>query len=458
MLSGCLCVPSTFGNRPGKRRNSNFVQARDEIGRRMARVWSRRNRNVVTPFWSSSPHYTNINWDYPDEEQTPVGLDNEPDWRIGDDLYVGLQFASKVELQTALKQYAMKKHQTYVVGESKPTYLTVKCPNQVDGCPWRMRAILSKKTNAWVVSKWGGSHTCVNVELSQDHPKLDSEFICSCILGLVNQDPSVSISMIQERILGECGFKISYSKAWKAKQKAIVRVFGDWDESYALLPRWLSRMLQVAPGSTYHLTTSDYYVGTEVDPQFRTFKRVFWTFKQCVDAFAFCKPVIQVDGTFLYGKYRHTLLVATTQDGNNNVLPIAFAVVEGETLQAWTWFLAHIRIHVTTMPGICLISDRHQSIKSAVSNPQIGWQPPNAYHVFCIRHIASNFNNKFKNTRLKQELLKLGYTANKDVTMPKREGTSTMPKAEGTSTMPKAEGTSTSQHKIHPEKKELKQY
>ncbi|XP_027364806.1 uncharacterized protein LOC113871913 [Abrus precatorius] len=97
---------------------------------------------------------------------------------------------------------------------------------------------------------------------------------------------------------------------------------------------------------------------------------------------------MEVDGTFLYGKYRQTLLIATTQDGNNCVLPIAFAIVEGETLSAWEWFLVMIRIHVTNKAGLCLISNRHQSIKSAVSNPHLDWQPPNAYHVYCIRHIA----------------------------------------------------------------------
>ncbi|KAL5161656.1 hypothetical protein HKD37_07G018908 [Glycine soja] len=46
-------------------------------------------------------------------------------------------------------------------------------------------------------------------------------------------------------------------------------------------------------------------------------------------AFKYCKPIIQVDGTHLYGKYSGTLLMATSQDGNGGVLPLAFAVVEG---------------------------------------------------------------------------------------------------------------------------------
>ena len=50
--------------------------------------------------------------------------------------------------------------------------------------------------------------------------------------------------------------------------------------------------------------------------------------------------------------------------------------------------------------------DEHQGIESiVVMSPQ--WQPPNGYRVYCIRHIASNFNHKFKNAKLKEELIKL---------------------------------------------------
>jgi hypothetical protein len=35
----------------------------------------------------------------------------------------------------------------------------------------------------------------------------------------------------------------------------------------------------------------------------------------------------------LYEKYKGTLLMAVTQDGNNNIFPIAFALVEGETAE-----------------------------------------------------------------------------------------------------------------------------
>ena len=69
-----------------------------------------------------------------------------------------------------------------------------------------------------------------------------------------------------------------------------------------------------------------------------TLDRMFWSFKPCIDGFNFGKPIVQVDGTFLTGRYHGTLLAATAQDGNRNILPLAFAIVEGETWEALIWF------------------------------------------------------------------------------------------------------------------------
>ena len=87
--------------------------------------------------------------------------------------------------------------------------------------------------------------------------------------------------------------------------------------------------------SVYKIETTEFIIYNQIDTRFCTFHRVFWTFKQCCDAFNFCKPIVQVDGTFLYEKYHGTLLIATTQDGNSCVLPIAFVIIEGETLNVW---------------------------------------------------------------------------------------------------------------------------
>ncbi|KAH1239293.1 hypothetical protein GmHk_08G023764 [Glycine max] len=193
--------------------------------------------------------------------------------------------------------------------------------------------------------------------------------------NMIKEDPSIKVSLIQERITSEFTYKVSYKKAWLAKKKAIAIEYGDWDESYPKLSSWLTHMQNHSPGSYFRILHDDFIIGNTVSREHRQFHRVFWTFGQCKEAFKYCKPIIQVDG-----KYRGTLLMATSQDGNGCVLPLAFAVVEGETLTAWSWFLAHLREHVTDKNGICLIYDRHASIKYVVANEALGWQPPHGYH------------------------------------------------------------------------------
>ena len=57
--------------------------------------------------------------------------------------------------------------------------------------------------------------------------------------------------------------------------------------------------------------------------------------------------MISIDATHLYGKYKGTLLIAMATDGNNEVYPLAFAVVENESMESWGWFLACLLTYVT---------------------------------------------------------------------------------------------------------------
>jgi hypothetical protein len=49
-----------------------------------------------------------------------------------------------------------------------------------------------------------------------------------------------------------------------------------------------------------------------------------------VHDFSHCRLVIGVDGTFLTGKYKGTLMVAVGIMVQNHLIPLAFAFVEGE--------------------------------------------------------------------------------------------------------------------------------
>ncbi|XP_015968760.1 uncharacterized protein LOC107492270 [Arachis duranensis] len=175
-----------------------------------------------------------------------------------------------------------------------------------------------------------------------DHSKLDSITIAEAIKPLVEADPSLKVKSVIAEIQSKFNYTVSYRKAWLAKQKAVEKIFGGWEASYKALPIWFEAMCHKEPSAVVHFETMPAYQGDELVGD------------------------IRVDGTHLYGKYKGCLLVAVSQDGNNNIVPIAFAIVEGETSDAWHFFLSNFRQHVVTRDGVGLISDRHESINATV--------------------------------------------------------------------------------------------
>ncbi|XP_068485031.1 uncharacterized protein [Phaseolus vulgaris] len=202
---------------------------------------------------------------------------------------------------------------------------------------------------------------------------------------------------------------LSCIDAWLGKQKALALTFGDWEHSYNDLPRWLEAVKESNPGTIVQYIASPCMVDGVQDNSCYTLDRVFWSFKPCIDGFNFCKPIVQVDGTFLIGRYHGTLLTATAQDGNRNIFPLAFVIVEGETREALIWFFQLLRQYVTPHSNLCMITDRGTDIISALQFEEVGWEGEGLVSVYCIRHIASNFNKKFKNVELKRQLINMAY-------------------------------------------------
>ncbi|XP_048611751.1 uncharacterized protein LOC106373972 [Brassica napus] len=76
------------------------------------------------------------------------------------------------------------------------------------------------------------------------------------------------------------------------------------------------------------------------------------------------RKVLVIDGTFLKSKYKGVLLVATTLDGNSNLYPIAFAVVDSENDRSWDWFFRQLKVVVPDERALAFVSDRNNSLSS----------------------------------------------------------------------------------------------
>ncbi|RYR31730.1 hypothetical protein Ahy_B01g056609 [Arachis hypogaea] len=180
--------------------------------------------------------------------------------------------------------------------------------------------------------------------ISQDHSKLDSDTVPEAITPLVETDPSIKVKSIITEVQSRFNYTISY-------RKILTKLFHGGSRLW--FRRWL---VQLSKLKHDHCTT-----GVRRRTVSEILHHVFWSFNPCIRAFRHCKPLVQVDGTHLYKKYKGTLLVVVAQDGNQNIVPIAFALVEGEIADAWHFFLRNLQMHIVRRDGVGMISDRHES-------------------------------------------------------------------------------------------------
>ena len=219
--------------------------------------------------------------------------------------------------------------------------------------------------------------------------------VATHIKTLIKAQLTLTTAAIQASVMEKWGYQISYKKALDGKHKAIRQLFGDFSQSYTELPRLFLAIEQANPGCVVIWKTCEINM-----PNTEIFQCVFWSFKSSIEGFEHCHPVMSIDGTHLYMKYKGKLLIFMGCDGNNQLFPLTFSITEDENIDSWGWFLACIRNRVTQRTGICVISDRHPGIMAAMTDPHLGWVAPSAYHRICMRHFASNFMTQFKDKLL----------------------------------------------------------
>nr|XP_007152220.1 hypothetical protein PHAVU_004G111700g [Phaseolus vulgaris]ESW24214.1 hypothetical protein PHAVU_004G111700g [Phaseolus vulgaris] len=152
------------------------------------------------------------------------------------------------------------------------------------------------------------------------------------------------------------------------------------------------RFIARFPGTIVEYVTQPFVIYGVQDNSCNIFERAFRAFKPCINGFNYCKPIVQVDGTFLTGKYHENFLTAIGQDGNQNIFPLTFAIVEGETKEALIWFFCLWQSHVIPQQNICMITDRGKAILLTLKFPEVAWK-----------------DMKFKNVEAKRQLINMGY-------------------------------------------------
>ncbi|XP_015086960.1 uncharacterized protein LOC107030070 [Solanum pennellii] len=129
------------------------------------------------------------------------------------------------------------------------------------------------------------------------------------------------------------------------------------------------------------------------------FQYFFVSYAAWIIGFQEMRKVIVVDGAFLRSKYGGVLLSAVAQNAENHIVPVTFCVVDKECDVSYEYFFQNMRSFVDDTDELCIISDRHPSIRKMVSRIY-----PASHYGCCMRHLGENFRNKFQNSKATEAL------------------------------------------------------
>ncbi|XP_013704206.1 uncharacterized protein LOC106407905 [Brassica napus] len=296
------------------------------------------------------------------------------------DIAVGQRYEIKDDLERRLKLHTVRHQFDFDVETSTPTSYVVKC--WVDGCLWRVRASTQGESPAFHVRIYDSKHTCSCTERSnrsrQATPNILGELYKN-FLGDVG--PTVRPTSVGIAITKQFGIKMNYWKSHRTLKFAWEIDEGTPECGFEILPSYLYMIRRENPSTVTRL---------QIDELGR-FMYVFLAFGASVNGFPFMRKVVVVDGTFLNGKYKGTLLRALAQDGNFQIFPIAFAVVDTENDDSWHWFFTQLKLLIPDDEGLAIISDMHNSIGKAIRNVY-----PLAARGICTYHLYKNILGRYK--------------------------------------------------------------
>ncbi|KAK8660202.1 hypothetical protein V6N13_051136 [Hibiscus sabdariffa] len=176
------------------------------------------------------------------------------------------------------------------------------------------------------------------------------------------------------------------------------------DKEYANLWGYAAELLKSNPGSTISIQVHRNDVSQAV------FFRIYVCLQGLKQGWKDgCRPFIGVNGCWLKTAQKGELLVAVGRDANNQMFPIAWAVVEVECASSWRWFLQKLftDLEHPTGEGITLMSDQQKGLVKVLVEDY-----PDTEYRMCVRHLSTYIEEFDDNL---QKLEKLGPTSTEDL-------------------------------------------
>ncbi|KAG5551449.1 hypothetical protein RHGRI_009764 [Rhododendron griersonianum] len=291
-----------------------------------------------------------------------------------------------VEFRDKLAKFAIFYGFEYSFAKNETDRVTAFCKDA--DCKWRVHARLDKVSRYFYIRSFDDIHSCGASVLTTKHSRASSSMIGRLMSADIRTTPQKRPIDVVSSLKGLYGVDVPYKRAWKGVEKGRSEAFGDYDASFDEL-RWYREAVKNSdPESVFEI---------EVDTETNRFKRLFVAFSACIYGFKHLRPLLFVDGTFLKGNFKGSLLSASAKDGDKGLFPLCIGVADSESNENWLWFMKKLRdILDGDTRSIVFVSDRNAGIKAAV--PRVF---PTGFHGYCLYHLKNNLRGRLTGGRNK---------------------------------------------------------
>nr|KAJ0219374.1 hypothetical protein LSAT_V11C300103230 [Lactuca sativa] len=300
---------------------------------------------------------------------------------------LGERYESQHQLKLCLKNYSISRGYPIRFKKYDSVRLVAVCASDPKKfqCPFVVRASWMSTERTFQIKKWLSNILVAHL--------MDPTWIARQFLKEMIRKPNLKCKEMQAIIQSRFHCKVSWSKCYRAKCRAISLIDGKLSHHYEKVWDYGHELMRSNPGSIIKIFVT-------VNPDNTTTFHIMYTcFKAIKEGWKVgCRRVIGLDGSFLKGQCKGELLTAIGKDENNHVYPIAWAIVEIENKPKWQWFLEILHDDLELQGGLdlCVISDQHKGLLEAVNVVL-----PYVEHRQCARHVYANFIKVFSGIEFK---------------------------------------------------------
>ena len=289
------------------------------------------------------------------------------------------------DFKTRVRSWSIEARFEYKVLKSNKHWNKIACKyGESDGCPFHINASMGIDDQVVKITKIDALHTCLGLAAGESSSACNARWLTLKVPTIITVNSKTDPQSIIDAVRLHFHQKITYKAANRVKNTLCEDTIKSQQESFSQLPAYRDYLVNNFPGTYCQLLYEEH--GNH------QFKRIFVCPSPSRQSFQFCRQLVALDGTFIKSSFIQTLLLAVSIDANNEIVLLAWAVVESENDSSWTYFLYHLK---TAIPNIntvncTVISDRDKGLSTATDQTI-----PNAHRAHCCKHLADNVQTAY---------------------------------------------------------------